>query len=81
MKTVSIKVSEALLRRIRAVAKSRRISKSALIRECVESALRTRKTVSCLDLMGDAVGSLKGAPRDLSTNKEYLRRAVLDDAS
>jgi hypothetical protein len=37
---------------------------------------KARKKVSCLDLMGDLVGHFEGPP-DLSTNKRYLREAIL----
>jgi hypothetical protein len=70
---------EAMLREIAQEAKTRRIGKSEFIRDCLERGLRrgrkTKKNASCLDLMGESVGSFQG-PRDLSTNRKYLIEAV-----
>ena len=75
MTTVSLKLPEVLLREVEQEAATRGVAKSALIRDCIERALRRKKKpnreVSCLDLMGDWVGSFSG-PRDLSTNRRYL---------
>ena len=77
MTTISLKLPDALLREITREAEARRLGKSAIIRDCIERALRGKKknTVSCLELMGDAVGSFRG-PRDLSTSRRHLAEAV-----
>jgi len=79
MTTISIKMPEAMLREIAEEAKTRRVGKSEFIRDCLKRALhrgkKTKKTASCLDLMGQSVGSFQG-PRDLSTNRRYLVEAV-----
>jgi hypothetical protein len=70
---------EAMLREIAQEAKTRRVGKSEFIRDCLERGLRrgkkTKKKVSCLDLMSESVGSVRG-PRDLSTNRNHLIEAV-----
>jgi hypothetical protein len=70
---------DAMLREIAQEAKTRRVGKSEFIRGCVERGLRggkkTKKKISCLDLMGESVGSVQG-PRDLSTNRKHLIEAV-----
>ncbi|HXC34910.1 MAG TPA: ribbon-helix-helix domain-containing protein, partial [Candidatus Acidoferrales bacterium] len=79
MTTISIKMPEAMLREITQEAQSRRVGKSEFIRDCLDRALRrgkkTKKSASCLDLMGESVGSFRG-PRDLSTNRRHLIEAV-----
>ena len=79
MTTISLKLPEALLREIAHEAEARRVGKSAVIRDCVERTLRrgkkTKKSVTCLDLMGDWVGSFRG-PRDLSTHRRHLAEAI-----
>ena len=78
MTTISLRLPEALLREIEDAAATRGLPKSAIIRESLEASLRKRKQrrkVSCLDLMGGRVGSFHG-PRDLSTNRKYLKEAI-----
>lgn len=35
--------------------------------------------LSCADLAGDLIGSVRGGPRDASTNKRYVEEAILAD--
>lgn len=82
MTTISLKLPELLLRDVEAEARRRGLSKSALIRDSLESALRrdrSRKVATCLDLMGKAVGSFRG-PKDFSTNRRYLIEAISSGA-
>ena len=75
MKTVSLKIPSALLRRLQEEANGRRISKSKLIRDCLEERLlkpKSGKKLSCHDLARHLAGSLQG-PRDIATNREYLK--------
>ncbi len=72
MTTISLKLPDTVDARLEAEAKRRRTTKSALIRNAVEQAFAKKKDfISCADLAGDLVGSLRG-PRDASTNKKYL---------
>ena len=79
MTTVSLKLPEVLLREVEQEAATRGVAKSALIRDCIERTLRKKRKqkreASCLDLMGDLVGSFHGPP-DLSTNRRYLTEAI-----
>jgi predicted DNA-binding protein len=75
MTTVTVKLPTELDLRLEAEAKRKRTSKSAVIRQLVEDGLRAngrRAVHSCYELAKDLCGSIKGAPRDLSTNKKYL---------
>jgi len=78
MTTLSIKLPDGLLRQVEQEAAVRGVPKSVVIRDCLEHTFykRNRKEPSCLDLMGNRVGSFSG-PRDLSTNKKHLQDAVL----
>jgi len=82
MELVSFKLPAALRRRVAAEARRRRVSQAAVIRESLESALVERPAsgeLSCADLAGDLIGSVRGGPRDASTNKRYLDEAILAD--
>ena len=83
MTTVSFKLPEVLLRDVEQEAAVRGVAKSALIRDCIERALQKRKKprreATCLELMGDLVGSFRD-PRDLATNRRYLTEAIVANA-
>lgn len=75
MKTISLKLPDDLERELSARAERERTTKSALIREAIESHLSqgARHTKgSFLELAGDLIGRLEG-PGDLSYNKEYFK--------
>lgn len=75
MQTISLKISDELLGELERAAKTRRVSKSFVVRESLETTLRPqvrRGQPSCFDLAGDLAGSLKGLPRDLAQNPKYL---------
>jgi hypothetical protein len=77
VKTFSLKLPVALLREIKHEAVARNVAKAAIVRDCIEQTLRRRtrskKQTTCLELMGDLVGSFNG-PRDLSTTRPYLTK-------
>ena len=81
MTTKTLKLPATLRRGVEEEARRRGVPKSVLVRECVEAMLRRtqrRKRPTCLDLIGDLVGS-QPAPRDASVNRRYLDEAVLAD--
>jgi hypothetical protein len=56
-------------------AKARRVTKSSLVRESLEKALRKqspRDAVSCYDLARDLARTVKGLPEDLAGNPKYI---------
>jgi hypothetical protein len=71
MRTVSFKLPVTLDNQLTRLAKARKVSRSTLFREAVES-LTKRKRQSILELAGDLVGCVKGGPPDLSTNPKYM---------
>jgi hypothetical protein len=75
VKTLTLRLSEPLLTRLEATARTRGRTKSALVRDLLEESLSRDKapsTVSCLDLAADLAGCLQG-PGDLSFNKKHMR--------
>ncbi len=70
----TIKLDPALDRDIDALAKSRNVSRSVIVREALaEYVRREGKPRSFIDAAGDLIGSIGGGPRDLSTNRKHMR--------
>ena len=75
MKTLSLKVSTGIDRKLAAFVARRGISKSEAIRSALKAYLNVEGRVSAgsvLDLAQDLVGCVRG-PGDLSTNPRYMR--------
>jgi len=76
MKTVSVKVPDALDSKLAAAVKRRRAGKSALVRATLEQYLdeaRGPRAGSVFDLAERLAGCVKTAPRDLSTDPRHLK--------
>jgi Arc/MetJ-type ribon-helix-helix transcriptional regulator len=78
MNTISLKVPRKLEGRLERASKARGISKSEFVRQAVEKALdqmatRAEGRPNLLELAGDLVGAVKGAPSSLSHDPEYLK--------
>lgn len=75
MKTLSFKLTKSLDSRIAAMAKERRVSKSAVVREALEfffaNGRHRKKKPSAYDLAKDLIGCVEG-PGDLSYNPKYM---------
>ena len=77
MPTISVRVPDDLLAELERETKARRVTKSVLVRESLEIALRRRpgrRAASCFDLARDLAGSVKGLPRDIAQNPKYMER-------
>lgn len=75
MQTISLKLPDDLLAELEREAKARRVTKSVVIREGLETVLRkrpSRRSATCFDLARDLAGSLKSLPRDLAHNPKYM---------
>jgi len=70
MRTVSFKLPEDLDDALNELARTRRLSRSALVREALES-LRKGNRRSVTALAGKLVGSVDG-PSDLATNRKRM---------
>lgn len=76
MRTISLKLPDDLLVHLINEARARRVTKSWLVRESLEKALRKRPLageVSCYDLAGDLAGAAKGLPKYLASNRKYMK--------
>ena len=72
MKTITIKLPEALEEQVAHEAQRQGVSKSSLVREALVIYLGTETgNESALDLIRDLVGTVD-APSDLSTNPKYF---------
>ena len=75
MRTISVKLPEELLSQLAREAKSRRVTKSSLVRESLVRGLHEQPSTtagSCYDLARDLAGSVKGLPKDLADNPKYM---------
>jgi hypothetical protein len=83
MDLVSFKLPPQLRKRLAEEARRRRVSQGAVIRESLQTTLLERPSargeLTCADLAGDLIGSVRGGPRDASTNKRYLDEAIVAD--
>jgi predicted DNA-binding protein len=74
VRTISLKLPDAIGERLRARARASGKTQSELTREALTRLLDEDRSagISCLDLVRDLVGTARG-PGDLATNKKYLR--------
>ena len=74
MKTLTIRLPDALITQIEVESRRRKISKSDIVRErLTEGAHLKRLHPPALDAIADLIGSVDGLPADLSaTKKNYL---------
>lgn len=71
VKTLTIRLPDSLVAEIEHESRSRRISKSDVVRERLrQPAHPARASGSMLALAGDLLGSVHGLPPDLSSNKK-----------
>ena len=75
MQTISLKLPDDLMAQLASEARVMRVTKSQLVRDAVEKALRKQPEggpVSCYDLARDLAGTVKGLPKDLADNPKYM---------
>ncbi len=75
-RTISVKLPDHLFAQLDKEAKTRRVTKSQLVRESLEKGLHEQPpagAVSCYDLARDLAGTVKGLPEDLADNPKYMK--------
>jgi hypothetical protein len=74
MKTLCLKLPEAVAARLAIAARKRNQSKSPVVRAILDECLTEGEAAagSCLEVAADLAGCVAG-PRDLSTHKRHLR--------
>jgi hypothetical protein len=73
MKTLTVKVSDALFAEITGAAKARHLPKSEIARERLAGKLTKSKCSSLWSNMEDLVIETDSLPSDLSANRKYLK--------
>lgn len=71
MKTISVKLPSPMAAWLDQQARELGRSKSALVRQALEQQQHKMGKGTCLELLEDLCGSVRG-PRDLSTNRKHL---------
>ena len=75
MKTLTVRLPDALAARIEAESRARKVTKSDLVREWLSAPASTaNRHPPSLQAIAHLIGSVKGLPADLSANKKkYLQ--------
>jgi len=81
MKTLTVRLPEALVAQIETESRRRKLSKSDVVRERLTLAPRSRRRhPASLDAIADLIGSVDGLPPDLSARtKKYLKSTDYGD--
>ena len=76
MKTLTVRLPDAMVAEIDAESRERNVSRSDVVRERLEQGRKKAARTSALRDIADLVGSVDGLPEDLSSKKrDYLKRA------
>ena len=75
MKTITVRLPEPLVAEIEAESRSRRMSKSDVVRERLQLAKKPALPAS-LEAVADLIGSVDGLPPDLSARKKHYLKAT-----
>jgi Arc/MetJ-type ribon-helix-helix transcriptional regulator len=74
MKTLTVRLPEALVAQIEAESRERKLSKSDVVRERLSRTGSRRRRPASLDAISDLIGSIDGLAADLSARKKkYLK--------
>jgi Arc/MetJ-type ribon-helix-helix transcriptional regulator len=76
MKTLTVRLPEALAAQIEAESRERKLSKSDVVRERLSVARSRRRGPTSLDVVYDLIGSVDGLPADLSGRKKKHLKAT-----
>jgi Arc/MetJ-type ribon-helix-helix transcriptional regulator len=81
MKTLTVRLPEALVAQIEAESRRRKLSKSDVVRERLTRAEGlSRRRPASLDAIADVIGSVDSLPRDLSARtKKHLKSTGYGD--
>lgn len=77
MKTLTVRLPEDLVAQIEAESRTRRLSKSDVVRERLNAPARGRsRDTSALAAIADLIGSVDALPADLSAHKKRHLKAA-----
>jgi|HubBroStandDraft_6_1064221.scaffolds.fasta_scaffold418118_3 hypothetical protein len=79
MKTLTVRLPDAIVSEIEHESRSRRVSKSDIVRERLRQPQPTATGGGMRGLIGDFIGSIRndGLPADLSSNKKKYLPALI----
>ena len=83
MNTFSFKLPDDMYGALAAEARRRNVTRSALVREMIDQALRYDACAAppnCAQLAGDLVGAVRSGRRNLGTDERLLDEAMITDA-
>ena len=83
MNTFSFKLPDDMYGQLAAEARRRNLTRSALVREMIDQALKAHDNAvpaSCAELAGDLVGTFRSGRPDLASDEELLAEAMIADA-
>ena len=72
MDSITIKIPRRLSARVSRMARERRVSRSEIVRLALET-LPEEQGETLIDRLGHLLGSAKGLPRTLSSDRRHLR--------
>jgi metal-responsive CopG/Arc/MetJ family transcriptional regulator len=72
MSNISLKVPDELALQLAAAARRRGVSRSALLRDALETYLHKAEVGSAAEMVDDLIGAFEG-PRDLSHRHEHMK--------
>lgn len=76
MKTLTVRLPEALAAQIEAESRARKVSKSDVVRERLSLAGSQRTQPALLEAISNLIGSVDGLPADLSARKKKYLKAT-----
>jgi Arc/MetJ-type ribon-helix-helix transcriptional regulator len=81
MKTLTVRLPEALVAQIETESRRRKLSKSDVVRERLSQASHSRRSQpAALEAIADLIGSVEGLPPDLSARtKKHLKSTGYGD--
>jgi hypothetical protein len=74
MKSLNVRLPDILAAGVERESRRRGVSKSDLVRQCLERELGAQKNAPTLDAIADVIGSVDGLPEDLSSRVDYYLR-------
>ena len=77
MKTLTVRLPEALVAEIEAESRARRVAKSHVVRERLSRGAKSSgRRPAALGAIADLIGSVPGLPADLSKRRKHYLRAT-----
>ena len=77
MKTLTVRLSEGLVAEIDAESRARKVSKSDVVRELLQTKSKPgQRSSTPFDVIGDLIGAVDGLSYDLSARKKHHLKAT-----